>query len=70
MNKYLNIFTTWLPKRLNPLIASRAAFANPTELKKGKKGGGSAVNYAYNIRQKSNSQKAHLFIKLILSFKK
>ena len=26
------VFFTWLPKRLNPLIASRAAFAKPTEL--------------------------------------
>lgn len=29
----LLFFFTWLPKRLNPLIASRAAFAKPTELK-------------------------------------
>lgn len=28
---------TWLPKRLNPLIASRAAFAKPTELEEKKK---------------------------------
>lgn len=30
-------FFTWLPKRLNPLIASRAAFAKPIELKEKRK---------------------------------
>ena len=30
-------FFTWLPKRLNPLIASRAALAKPTELKEKRK---------------------------------
>lgn len=59
MNKYLNIFTTWLPKRLNPLIASRAAFANPTELEKTKekknnkeKRGEKVAGYAYNSGNK------------------
>lgn len=30
------IFFTWFPKRLNPLIASKAAFAKPTELERRK----------------------------------
>lgn len=33
--KTLN-FITWFPKRLKPLIASKAAFANPTELRRNK----------------------------------
>lgn len=63
-----------MPKRLNPLIASSAAFANPTELEKEDKGRGvkkSLANFAYNSGKKSNSLKANfnLFIRSLLRFK-
>lgn len=51
------LFFTWLPKRLNPLIASRAAFAKPTELKERKKN----TSLLWNIRLQN---KNHYVIKI------